>query len=270
MAAGGVCSLHPGATETLAALGLAGRLTGISNRCDWPESVAALPQLTRTIGAEQRLDMDALAALAPAGVVVPAELLPQIDRGRLGDADVIVVDPQRIVEIEAMVAHLADRMGVAGRAAEVVDTIQKPIESVLAAVIGVERPPVLVLESVRPPVAAGGWVPEMVGIAGGRAVIGEGGAPARPTSAEEITGAGPALVVVALRWEDAAAAAREASRLTGLDRPLVAVDAHAYYSRPGPRITYGIVQLAHLMHPDRVADPGVPAIAVGGAGGAGR
>src|SRR6478752_6431149 len=181
MAAGGVCSLHPGATETLAALGLAGRLTGISDRCDWPESVAALPRLTRTIGAEQRLDMDALAALAPAGVVVPAELLPQIDRGRLDDAEVIVVDPQRIVEIEAMVAHLADRMGVAGRAAEVVDTIQKPIESVLAAVIGVERPPVLVLESVRPPVAAGGWVPEMVGIAGGRAVIGEGGAPARPT-----------------------------------------------------------------------------------------
>jgi iron complex transport system substrate-binding protein len=266
VSAGGVCSLDPGATETLAALGLAGRLTGVSDRCDWPESIAGLPRLTRTTGGEQLLDMDALAALAPAGVVVPGELLPQIDRRRLGEADLIVLDPQRIVEIEAMVAELADRMGVSGRAAEVVDTIQKPIESVLAAVIGVERRPLLVLESVQPPIAAGGWVPEMVGIAGGRAVIGEGGAPARPTSSDEIAAAAPALVVVALRWADAAAAARAASGLPGPGCPVVAVDAHAYYSRPGPRITYGIVQLAHLMHPDRVADPGVPAIAVAGAG----
>jgi len=264
VAAGGVCSLHPGATETLAALGLAGRLTGISDRCDWPASVRGLPRLTRTVDGRQRVDMEALAALEPNAVVVPVELLAQIEPARLGDADVIVVDPQRIVEIEAMVAHLADRMGVAGRAAEVVDTIQKPIESVLAAVIGVERPPVLVLESVRPPVAAGGWVPEMVGIAGGRAVIGEGGGRARLTSAGEISAARPALVVIALRDEDAAGAAREAA---ALDRPSVAVDAHAYYSRAGPRITYGIVQLAHLIHPDRVADPGVPAILVGEAGG---
>jgi iron complex transport system substrate-binding protein len=264
VAAGGVCSLHPGATETLAALGLAGRLTGISDRCDWPEAVRALPRLTRAVEGLEQVDMPALAALEPAAVVVPALLEPQIDRDRLGEADVIVIDPQRIVEIEAMVAHLADRMGVPGRAAEVVDTIQKPIESVLAAVIGVERPAVLVLESVTPPVAAGGWVPEMVGIAGGRAVIGEGGAPARPTVAEEIAAAAPALVVVALRDEGAAEAAAAAA---GLGRAAVAVDAHAYYSRPGPRITYGIVQLAHLMHPDRVADPGVPAIAVGAVGG---
>jgi iron complex transport system substrate-binding protein len=266
VSAGGVCSLHPGATETLAALGLAGRLTGISDRCDWPQSIVGLPRLTRTIGGEQRVDMDALAALAPAGVVVSAELLPQIDRRRLGEADLIVLDPRRIVEVEAMVVQLADRMGVSGRAAEVVDMIQKPIESVLAAVIGVERPPLLVLEAVRPPVAAGGWMPEMVGIAGGRALIGEGGAPARPTSGEEIAAAAPALVVVALRDADAAEAARAATGLAAPDCPVVAVDAHAYYSRPGPRITYGIVQLAHLMHPDRVADPGVPAIAVAGAG----
>jgi iron complex transport system substrate-binding protein len=264
VSAGGVCSLHPGATETLVALGLAERLTGISDRCDWPESIGGLPRLTHTAAGGQQVDMDAVAALEPAVVVVPAALLDQIDRGRLGRAEVIVIDPQRIVEIEAMVAHLADRMGVAGRAAEVVDTIQKPIESVLAAVIGVERPPVLVLESVQPPVAAGGWIPEMVGIAGGRAVIGEGGEAARPTSAEQISAAEPVLVVVALRGEGAPAAARAAA---GLDRPAVAVDAHAYYSRPGPRITYGIVQLAHLMHPDRVADPGVPAIVVGAAGG---
>ncbi len=38
----GIVSLCPGATETLAAMGLAGRLVGISDACDWP------PQLRST------------------------------------------------------------------------------------------------------------------------------------------------------------------------------------------------------------------------------
>lgn len=37
---------------------------------------------------------------------------------------------------------------------------------------------------------------------------------------------------------------------------VVAVDAAASFSRPGPRLVEGTELLAHLMHPDRVAPPG--------------
>jgi hypothetical protein len=36
------------------------------------------------------------------------------------------------------------------------------------------------------------------------------------------------------------------------------VDSNAYYARPAPRIADGIAQLAFLIHPDLVADPGLP------------
>jgi iron complex transport system substrate-binding protein len=38
----------------------------------------------------------------------------------------------------------------------------------------------------------------------------------------------------------------------------VAVDANAYFSRPAPRVADGVVQLAFLLHPDAVPDPGLP------------
>jgi hypothetical protein len=42
-------------------------------------------------------------------------------------------------------------------------------------------------------------------------------------------------------------------------REVVAVDASAYFSRPGPRLIDGLELLAHVLHPDRVpeAPPGL-------------
>jgi iron complex transport system substrate-binding protein len=38
-------------------------------------------------------------------------------------------------------------------------------------------------------------------------------------------------------------------------RRAVAVDASAYFSRPGPRLVDGVELLAHLLHPERVEAP---------------
>ena len=42
-------------------------------------------------------------------------------------------------------------------------------------------------------------------------------------------------------------------------RRVVAVDASAYFSRPGPRLVDGLELLGHLLHPDRLpeAPPGL-------------
>jgi iron complex transport system substrate-binding protein len=54
-------------------------------------------------------------------------------------------------------------------------------------------------------------------------------------------------------------AARDASGIEFRCRA-VAVDSNAYYARPGPRVADGVAQLAHLFHPDRVDDPGLPSV----------
>ncbi len=38
-------------------------------------------------------------------------------------------------------------------------------------------------------------------------------------------------------------------------RVLVAVDASAYFSRPGPRLIDGLELLAHILHPELLAAP---------------
>jgi hypothetical protein len=40
----------------------------------------------------------------------------------------------------------------------------------------------------------------------------------------------------------------------------VAIDANAYFSRPAPRVADGVAQLAFLLHPADVPDPGLPSI----------
>jgi iron complex transport system substrate-binding protein len=39
-------------------------------------------------------------------------------------------------------------------------------------------------------------------------------------------------------------------------RRIVAVDASAYFSRPGPRLVDGLELLAHILHPGAFAQPG--------------
>ena len=43
---------------------------------------------------------------------------------------------------------------------------------------------------------------------------------------------------------------------------VVAVDASAYFSRPGPRLVDGLELLAHILHPDRVAPAPSQALAI--------
>jgi iron complex transport system substrate-binding protein len=54
-------------------------------------------------------------------------------------------------------------------------------------------------------------------------------------------------------------AAKEAmdqrDRLAALGARVVAVDAAAYFSRPGPRLVDGVELLGHLLHPDLVPAP---------------
>jgi iron complex transport system substrate-binding protein len=116
---------------------------------------------------------------------------------------------------------------------------------------------VFVAEWLDPPYAAGHWIPEMVELAGGRDVLGKAGAPSYPTSWETVQEAQPELVVVAPCGFDHERAARDAT-LPPLACRAVAVDSNAYYARPAPRLADGIAQLAFLIHPDLVDDPGLP------------
>jgi iron complex transport system substrate-binding protein len=280
-----ICSLLPSATEIVAELGLVDSLVGISEECDWPPEVRGLPVVTASrvdtsrmtsfeideavrdaVGDGRQLyaiDRELLETLEPdliltqnlcAVCAVSADNLSELCAT---DAEVVALDAHTLAEIEGRILSLADLLGVSARGRTVVAEMEAKIAAVRRGVAGAPMRSVFVAEWLDPPYAAGHWIPEMVAIAGGRDVLGQAGAPSYPTSWETVQQTRPELLVVAPCGFDHERAAREA-RLPPLACRAVAVDSNAYYARPAPRLADGIAQLAFLIHPDLVDDPGLP------------
>lgn len=111
---------------------------------------------------------------------------------------------------------------------------------------------IVCLEWLDPLYRAGHWIPDQVEAAGGRDLLGEAGSPARPMDRREVRDAGPELVLLMpCGWD--AYAAWDRARIegvldylaTGDDPPtVVAADADAHFSRPGPRLVDGVEWLS--------------------------
>jgi len=142
------------------------------------------------------------------------------------------------------------------------DTVERAAKSVR----GLPRRRVFFAEWLDPPFCAGHWLPEMIELAGGVDVLGKAGEPSRSVSWDEAFALEPELVIVGPCGFDAEEAAARGADLE-FPCPAVAVDGDAYYSRPAPRLADGVRQLAHLIHPEVAADPGLPAIVLGAAAG---
>src|ERR671936_1118564 len=280
-----ICSLFPGATEIVAELGLVDSLVGVSAECDSPPVVRGLPVVTASrvdttrmssfdidnavreaVGEGRALyaiDRALLEALQPDLILtqnlcaVCAVSADHVNELCATDAEIVALDAHMLAEIEERILSLADLLGVPAQGRAVVAEMEAKITAVRARVADAAKRSVFVAEWLDPPYAAGHWVPEMVAIAGGRDVLGQAGAPSYPTSWEVARKEHPQLVVVAPCGFDHERAAREAT-LPPLECRAVAVDSNAYYARPAPRLADGVAQLAFLIHPDLVDDPGLP------------
>jgi iron complex transport system substrate-binding protein len=288
-----ICSLLPSATEIVAALGLADSLVGVSEECDWPPEVRGLPVVsasrvdTRSISGV-KIEHEVRAALSDGRPLyaLDAELLESLQPDLIltqdlcavcavssadvnalcaTSAEVLAVDAHTLDQVAEGMLRLAHVLGVPGNGSAAVAAMHAKMDAVAAQVKAARKRPVCVAEWLEPPYAAGHWIPEMVAVAGGREVLGSAGAPSYPTSWDVIRERAPELIVAAPCGYDHVRTAREAA-LPPLGCRVVAVDANAYYARPAPRLADGVAQLAHLIHPELVEDPGLPYTELDGRG----
>jgi iron complex transport system substrate-binding protein len=285
-----IASLVPSATEMLYALGLGDQVVAVTHECDYPPEAATKPHLTRTVIPEglsaaeidaevrrvtgegrhlyeldedtlSRLDVELIATQAVCEVCAVSYEDVQVVAGRLQTRpEVISLDPERLSDVLIDLTRLGRAAQVEDRAEALLSSLEERLERVRDAVEGAPRPRVLALEWLDPPFVGGHWVPEMIEIAGGTDVIGEAGAKSRTAEWDELAAASPELVVAMPCGWDAPRAQEEAlahrARIASLSAArVVAVDAAASFSRPGPRLVEGTELLAHLMHPDRVEPP---------------
>jgi iron complex transport system substrate-binding protein len=273
----------------LFALGLGDRVVAVTHECDYPPGAEQLPHLTRSVipddldageidhavrertsrgEALYELDADTLEELYVDLIVTQAvcevcavsfddvravaERLPT-------QPQVISLDPSTLGEVLADLTRLAEAAGVPEAGKRLAAEAGERLEAVERAVEGARRPRVAALEWLDPIYVGGHWVPQMIELAGGQDVLGMPGEKSRTAEWSEVEALAPEVVVSMPCGYYAEQAAVETMRwrrhLGLLGARVVAVDAAAYFSRPGPRLVDGVELLGHLLHPELVPAP---------------
>src|SRR4051795_9925143 len=257
-----IASLVPSATETLFALGLGNSVVAVTHECDYPETAAELPHLTRSVipvglsaaeidrevrertergEAIYELDADTLRELEPDLIVtqqvcevcaVSFDDVRKVAETIPSEPQVLSLDPSTIGEVLADVRTLAFAAEAPEAGERLLVESAARLDRVAEAVAGADRPRVLALEWLDPPYAGGHWVPQMIELAGGEDALGLPGEKSRQFDWPEAAAPPPEIAVAMPCGYGAERAAGEARGFleriaaTGATR-MVAVDASA-------------------------------------------
>jgi iron complex transport system substrate-binding protein len=215
--------------------------------------------LMRAIAPDLILTQDLCQVCAPSGNEV-AQLL----RALPGKPQVLYLTPKSIEQIFDNLREVGAATDRRERAEELIAASRAKLEAIAAATRKLsDRPRAFCMEWIDPVYCSGHWVPEMVRIAGGTDELGRTGSDSVRIPWQQVREWAPEILIVmpcGCGLEKAATEARHLAAYPGWSElPAVrnnrvyAVDANAYFARPGPRVVEGTALLAHLFHPDLFA-----------------
>jgi iron complex transport system substrate-binding protein len=276
-----IASLLPSATEILFGIGAGDEVVGVTHECDYPPQAMRLPKLTAASGPQletpaaidrhvraaihagsslYQLDSELLERLEP-DLIVTQELCPvcavsyeivataakQLKLRRR--ARIVSLEPTSLAEVFSTIRFLGEITDHAQEAEHLVARLHARIDGVRDRVKSVDdaaRTRTLVLEWTDPPMSAGHWIPELIEIAGGIAILANPRANSQRLAWGEIVSADPDAVIVTPCGFDLTKTKRAITQLGAIaqwralravrDGRVYALDGNAYLSRPGPRL----------------------------------
>jgi len=177
-----------------------------------------------------------------------------------GPPKVLNLEPSSLIDIFDDIWRVADACNARERAEKLIENLFECVENVRerAATIP-DHPRCFLMEWVDPPFCSGHWGPELVEIAGGRDSLGRKYQSSSQIEWEQVLDARPEIIVLALCGYDIERARRDYEllrRFPGFGSipavcsgQLYAVNASAYFARPGPRTVDSLEILAGILHP---------------------
>ncbi|MBM4122119.1 MAG: cobalamin-binding protein [Nitrospira sp.] len=223
-----ICSLLPGATEVVAALGLADDLVGISHECDYPPDVRHKPvlvraaidaertvspeidrqvretlhngrplyQLDETLFSRTQPDLVITQDLCNVCAVTPGQLQQTLSQ-LAKEPRLLTLNPMSLEDILTDVERIGAATGRKPQADALVSQLRTRLQTIHERIAAAqERPKVACLEWLDPLYAPGHWVPEMVAWAGGRNLLGRAGVPSEPILWEAVLAAQPDVLIL--------------------------------------------------------------------------
>jgi len=185
------------------------------------------------------------------------------EAARVLDADtrIVSLEPSNLEDIVENIRLVGKIAGRTAQAEKLTSQLSERMEKVKEKTRTVpRRPRVAFLEWLRPPWIGGHWIPQMIDYAGGIDNLGTLGKPSRKVEWKEIVEYEPEIMILSPCGYDVKQVLAEVHTLSAYsnwdDIPafrtsnIYAVNASAYFSRPGPRIVNGLELLAHIIHPE--------------------
>lgn len=168
--------------------------------------------------------------------------------------------PHSFEDVLNDILALGKKTGTGPRAQALVEEIRRRVRTIRNITKGLRPVRAFFMEWVDPVYCGGHWVPEMMGWAGGLDRISKPNVDSVRIPWEKVLEFDPEVLVVSPCGFNTAQALEQARMLE--DRPgwknlkaverrrVFAVDANAYFAKPGPRLAEGVELLGHLLHPD--------------------
>ncbi len=248
-----IVSLAPSITEILYALGLADRVAGVTEFCNYPPEAQAKPK----VGGFADVSIEKLMALNPDLVLVAsihiAQVLPELEKLGL---TVVVVDAHDLPQVLESIELVGKITGKEKEAKTLVAEMQEKMESIAKAVEGRKKPRVFwELSSDLWTVGPGSFVHDIIVRAGGENIA--TGQPYLQLSNEAVIAADPEVIILA--DHPYGESAETVAKRPGWDKITAVKEGRIIeltqeqtdiVSRPGPRVVYALELIAKALHPD--------------------
>jgi iron complex transport system substrate-binding protein len=279
-----ICSFLPSSTEILFALGLGDSVRGVTFECDYPAEARSKPvvvysklppglpekEIDRQVNdfstrdeSLYRLDADRLRQIQP-DVIVTQDLchvcaatpndLGAVLSSFVHPPQILALTPHNLEDIWTDIQTVGDACERSQQAKHLIGGIKQQIAALSPAPSNPPR--VLCLEWLDPPFIGGHWVPEMVALAGGIDVLGKPDQPGIPVSWDAIVASDPDIILAMPCGYHRHEIEKELEIVPFPDvwyslravrnRHVFAMDASGHFSRPGPRVIEGILELGEL------------------------
>lgn len=252
-----ILSYAPNLTEILFAIGASDRVVGRTRFCDWPPEAERVP----SFGGMLDPDFEKIATLRPDLVLAttvgdPRDKVDALER--LG-YPVFVTSPQSVEDVIGDIAQIGRVVNETAGAARVVARMRADLARVRRRVQGrpAVRTLVVIWQDPLRTIGPGTFFEDLVQRAGGDPVLGGGGAKYPRLSMEVVMREAPELILIGRPGEPGRGDERfwrqfptlpavRAGRIVSIDIEIL--------SRPGPRITEALLDLARAIHPEAFPD----------------
>ena len=291
-----IVSLLPSATEIVCAVGARANLVGVSHECDYPRGVERLPVLTRpqqklpsTSGEIDRsvrqmledalavyeVDVGRLRDVAP-HIVVTQDLCDvcavSLDDVRSAlrelardDVAVLSLKPTLLHDVWDDVRRVGEALGRTSLGNVAATALERRCAAIAQRAAAVTtRPSVLTIEWLDPVMVGGTWMPELVALAGGQAMVTAPGQHAPTLGLRDLQALDPDFVVVKPCGFDLTRTQKEAGLLAKnlpweswsavREGRVFVADGSAFFNRPGPRLVESLEILSACLHPELFGD----------------